>query len=330
MRGSGGDRCHHTLRAVDAAEQALRRRQQDHDEQREDGDRREDAADQEIRRLLEQAERQSADDGAAVIAEPAERHRDKAVEVQQRAIGEERQQQLAAGKSGDAADHAGQRVAGDAQIAFGQAERARGEIVLRDRDEGAADQGAAIEIFERDDGDRAGYDRQPEFFVPDTAADAEQARKRLRLGAPFDRRDLLDHQRHRERRKHVEVLVEAFQHRPHRNEFGDDADDGAAEQRQQEADEDRHAQLQREHRTEHAAQHRKLARGEAHHPRCREHGVVGDADERVDRARRQSGCEDRGEHVLPPSSVAHVYPGASANVPFLAVEASDITISSVG
>src|SRR6185503_335161 len=152
------------------------RRQQDHDEQREDGDRREDAADQEVRRLLEQAKRQSADDGASVIAEPAERHRNKAVEIQQRTIGEERQQQLAAGKSGDTADHARQRVAGDAQITFGQAERARREIIFRDRDEGTSNQSAAIKIFEGDNGNRASRDRQPEFFVPDTAADAEYAR----------------------------------------------------------------------------------------------------------------------------------------------------------
>ena len=66
-------------------------------------------------------------------------------------------------------------------------------------------------------------------------ADPDQPRERLRLGAPFDRRDLLDHQRERERRQHVEMLVEALQHRPHGDEFGDDADDGAAGERQQEA-----------------------------------------------------------------------------------------------
>ena len=77
-----------------AAEQALRRREQDHDEQREHGDRGEDAADQEVRGLLEQAEREPADDRAAVVAEPAERDRHEAVEVQQRAVGEEGEQQL--------------------------------------------------------------------------------------------------------------------------------------------------------------------------------------------------------------------------------------------
>ena len=77
-------------------------------------------------------------------------------------------------------------------------------------------------------------------------------------------------------------------------------------------------------------EHGELAGGKAHHPRGREHGVVGDADERVDRARRQTGCEDRGEHVRRALFRPYVYPGASAKVPFLAVEASDITISSVG
>jgi hypothetical protein len=56
------------------------------------------------------------------------------------------------------------------------------------------------------------------------------------------------------------MLVEAFQHRPHRAEFGDDPNDRAPEQCQQEADEDRHAHLQREHRTEHAAEHGRAGR----------------------------------------------------------------------
>ena len=80
---------------------------------------------------------------------------------------------------------AGQRIARHAQVAFGQAERAGGEIVLGDGKEGAADQGAAIEEFEPDHHRRAGDDRQPEFLVNGAAAlEAEQARKRLRLGAP--------------------------------------------------------------------------------------------------------------------------------------------------
>ncbi len=135
-------------------------------------------------------------------------------------------------------------------------------------------------------------DRQPELLVPNAAADPDQLRERLRLGAPFDRRDLLDHQRDRERREHVEMLIEVFEHRPYRDEFGDDADDGAAGERQQEACPDRQAEFQHEHRAEHAAEHGELARGEAHHPRGREHGVVGDTDERVDRARGQSGSDE--------------------------------------
>jgi len=69
---------------------------------------------------LKQAERDAADDGAAVVAEAAERHRHETIEIQQRAIGKEGQQQLAAGKPGNTADHPGERVAGDAQIALGQ------------------------------------------------------------------------------------------------------------------------------------------------------------------------------------------------------------------
>jgi hypothetical protein len=99
-------------------------------------------------------------------------------------------------------------------------------------------------------------------------------------------------------------------------------------QRQKKSGGDRQAEFQREHRAEHAAEHRELTGGEAHHPGGREHRVVGDADERVDRACRQTGCENRGEHGY--ALRRYVYPGASAKVPFLAVAASDITISSVG
>src|SRR4051794_38886085 len=79
------------------AEQALRRGQQRDDEERDHGDRREDAADEEGRGLLEDAEAEAADDRAAVVAQPAERHRDESVEIQERAVGDECQQQRAAG-----------------------------------------------------------------------------------------------------------------------------------------------------------------------------------------------------------------------------------------
>ena len=46
--------------------------------------------------------------------------------------------------------------------------------------------------------------------------DRDQQRERLRLGAALDGGDLLDHQREGERRQHVEVLLDALQHRPHR------------------------------------------------------------------------------------------------------------------
>jgi len=50
------------------------------------------------------------------------------------------------------------------------------------------------------------------FFVRHAGAPADQARKRLRLGAPFDRRDLLDHSAPPRGSRALEMLVEAFQH----------------------------------------------------------------------------------------------------------------------
>ena len=40
------------------------------------------------------------------------------------------------------------------------------------------------------------------------------------------------------------MLVEAFQHRPHRDDLGDDAEQGAAGERQDEAQRHRHAHAQ--------------------------------------------------------------------------------------
>ncbi len=88
------------------------------------------------------------------------------------------------------------------------------------------------------------------------------------------------------------MLFEALEHRPHRDEFGDHPDNRTAKQRQDEPSRYRQAELQREQRAEHAAEHGELASSEAHHPRGREHGVVGDADERVDRASRKTRCEN--------------------------------------
>ena len=108
---------------------------------------------------------QAGDHGAAVVAHAAERDRHEAVEGQQRRVGEEGEQHLPAGKARERADHAGEREARDAQVALRQAERARRVIVLGDRQEGVADQRAAIEQFQSDDDDRAGEHRQPELLV---------------------------------------------------------------------------------------------------------------------------------------------------------------------
>jgi hypothetical protein len=99
----------------------------------------------------------------------------------------------------------------------------------------------AIEQFEADDHASASEHRQPELLIEAAAGDVEEARKRPRLGAPFDCRELLHHQRQRQRGEHVEMLVEAFEHRPHGDNFGDDAEHDAAGQRQEEADRHRHA-----------------------------------------------------------------------------------------
>ena len=85
---------HHTRRLAGGAGKPLGARQQDNDEHGEHRHRSEDAADQEVGGLLEQPEHEAGDDGAAVVAHPAERDRHETVEGQHRRIGEEGEQHL--------------------------------------------------------------------------------------------------------------------------------------------------------------------------------------------------------------------------------------------
>ena len=171
---------------------------------------------------------------------------------------------------------------------LGKAERARRVVVLGDRKKRTPNQRMAEQVLQPDDRCDAGQDRQPELLVEVSGLDGNDARKRHGIRAEVDRRQLLDHQRGRERGQHVKMLVEALENGTHRHELDDDAENGADRQRQQEADDDRHAHLADEDGAEHATQHADRPRGETEHPRGREHDVVGDADERVDRAHRQA------------------------------------------
>src|SRR6187455_2477828 len=122
----------------------VRERQQDEDEGGEYRDGGEDAADEEIRRLLEQAEDQPRRNRAAVVAHAAERDRHEAVEGQQWRVGEEGKQQLPAGEARERPDDASERKARDAQVALRQPECARRIVVLCDRQEGVADESVTI------------------------------------------------------------------------------------------------------------------------------------------------------------------------------------------
>ena len=217
--------------------------------------------------MLKQPEQETGDHGAAVVAHAAERDRDKAIEGQQRRIAKEGEKHLATRKARERADHAGQCVARHAQAAFRQAECARRIIVFGDRQKGAADQGMAIEQFQPDNHYDAGQHRQPELLIEPAVRKVQQPRKRLCLRAPLDRGELLDHQRQREGGEHVKMLIQAFEHRPHGDDLGDDAENGAAGQRKQKADGHRHAHAGNEQRTQHAAQHTERASGEAEHAR---------------------------------------------------------------
>ena len=189
---------------------------------------------------------EAADHGAAVVAHAAQRHRDETVESQHRPIAEKGQQHLAAGEAGQRADHAGERIARHAQAAFRQAERARRIGVLGDRQEGAADQRVAIEQFEADDHDGAGQHRQPELLVEAAAGDRRSRRGNGCASVPHSMAvNCCTISAQRQRREHVEMLVEAFEHRPHGDDLGDDAEHGAAGQHEEEADRHRQAQARR-------------------------------------------------------------------------------------
>ena len=110
------------------------------------------------------------------------------------------------------------------KLRSGSPKRARGEIVFGDRQECATDQGVAIQELQPDDHNGTGHHRQPELLVERIAiADAARGGERLRFGAPFDRRHLLDHQRESERGEHVQMLIQLAQHRPHGDDLGDHA-----------------------------------------------------------------------------------------------------------
>jgi len=81
-----------------------------------------------------------------LLPRPPSANRHETVEIQQRALAKKASSNSPR-KSGDAADDAGQRIAGDAQVAFGQAERAGGEIVLAIATK-ARPTRSAVEIFE--------------------------------------------------------------------------------------------------------------------------------------------------------------------------------------
>ncbi len=80
--------------------------------------------------------------------------------------------------------------------------------------------------------------------------------------------------------------------------LGDDPEHGAARQDQHEAHDHGQAPFADEERAQHTAQHSQHASGEAEHARRREHHVVRDADQCVDRSYRQTVGDDRCEHGL--------------------------------
>ena len=88
-----------------------------------------------------------------------------------------------------------------------------------------------IKHLERNDSEQAGHDRQPELLLGAANGDAEHRWKGLRLGAPLNRDHVLDHGRERQRREHIEMLVEAFQHRADCDKLGYDADQRRAGER---------------------------------------------------------------------------------------------------
>jgi hypothetical protein len=80
----------------------------------------------------------------------------------------------------------------------------------------------------------------------------------LRLGAPLNGDELLDHQRQRQGRQHIQMLLQALQHGPDRNDLGQHADQGASREGEHEADDGRASEHVDERRPEHAAEHAEL------------------------------------------------------------------------
>jgi hypothetical protein len=94
------------------------------------------------------------------------------------------------------------------------------------------------------------------------------------------------------------MLLDALQHRPHGQDLGDEAEHGPAGEHEDEPQHRVQAPVLDEERAQHAAQHSQHAGGEAEYTRRREHHVVGDADQRIDRSYRKTVGDDGSEHRL--------------------------------
>ena len=108
------------------------------------------------------------------------------------------------------------------------------------------------------DHSRAGKQRKPELLKSSgpPVPSAKQPRERAAwLGAPFDRRHLLDHQRESERGEHVQMLIQLAQHRPHRDHFGHHARSPRRRPASPRSRAPAASEPQDEQRAEHAAQH---------------------------------------------------------------------------
>jgi hypothetical protein len=91
-------------------------------------------------------------------------------------------------------------------------------------------------------------------------------------------------------------IAVALQHRPHRNDFSDEAEHGAADEDQDKADGERQSHSCNEQRTQHAAEHPERAGRKAEHARGGVHHIIGDADQCVDAADGEPGEDDRLDH----------------------------------
>jgi hypothetical protein len=173
--------------------------------------------------------------------------------------------------------------------------RARRESVFRHGDEQLAEQGAAVEQFERDRHRRGDDDRQPEFLIGQAAGEIlhEQSGEGLGLRAPPQADSLLHHGSQGQGTEQPQVLVAAADHTANRDQVGQVAERGAHGDGTDHSEPNRQMQHADQPGASYSAEHGDVAGRNRQHLGGRVHDVVDQRGGGEQGPHREPGNDDR-------------------------------------